>query len=66
MADAGLIAKMLEDAIPAGDKLLADIEKAAVELSCLMAVAHGGEWRTKVDHEHHLVMVVGVRIGGRS
>lgn len=34
-----------------GAKLLKDIETTAVKLSCLMAEAHGGEWRTQIDHD---------------
>ena len=34
-----------------GAKLLQDIEATAVKLSCLMAEAHGGQWRTQIDHD---------------
>lgn len=33
------------------------IKKKATELSSLMALEHGGDWRIQIDHEHGFALV---------
>lgn len=33
------------------------VKKKAAELAYLMALVHGGDWQTRIDHQEGLVMI---------
>lgn len=51
---AGLFASAGADA-PAAPEIV--IKRKAAEISTLMALIHGGDWRVQIDHEDGLVVI---------
>lgn len=33
------------------------VKRKAAEVSCLMALIHGGDWRVVIDHDHQFVSI---------
>ena len=55
------VSELLRGVTDDATKLRREVEQAAVNVSCAMAVIHGGEWRIDIAHEYEFVLISRVR-----